>query len=89
MNHAALFHNREHLLEMPELLTGQPGHLVQQVGVVNVPVHQAERGGGGLLFAMGVIDQHQVLVRQGIVDPLLRGPARQEVVNLLQGVVHG
>ena len=37
---------------------------------------------------MGMVYQHQVLIGQGIVDPLLRRAAWQEVVNLLQGFVH-
>ena len=89
IGHAPLYHDRQHLLEVPQLFAGQAGHFVQQVGVVHIPVHQAQGGGGCFLFAVGVVNQHQVLVGQGVLNPLGRRSAGQEIVYLLQGFVHG
>jgi hypothetical protein len=40
----ARFHQRKYLLEMNQLFTRKPGHLVEQFGAIDITEHQCHRG---------------------------------------------
>jgi hypothetical protein len=67
------------LLEMPQLLTCQPGADLQQFRTVDIPIQQAQGGTGRLLFAVCVINEQQIHVVRRRDIPLFGGFAVQKL----------
>ena len=57
---AALGEQREHLLEVHQLLAREPRERREQGGVLRIAEEQLHRGAGGLLLAVRVVDQQLV-----------------------------
>ncbi len=61
----ALVESREHLREVFEFFTCKFGQGFLQKSVVRIRKEQFDRGTGGLLFTMRMIEQHLIEVRAG------------------------
>jgi hypothetical protein len=81
------FHQAHDLFVVHQFFPGQARHHVDQVDVGVVLGNQAQRGAGGLEFAVLVVDQQGFLIGQCGLDPGIRGAAAKEFVDF--GKDHG
>ena len=83
---ASFFHQRAHLLKMPELLAGQSGHPVDQFLVARVTEHQAQRRRRRLQFTTGVIEQQDLRLSQRLRHPFGRRRVAEKRFEFLRQV---
>ncbi len=65
----APLHQREHLLEVPQLLSREARHLVQQFEIVYIAIHQIEGRARRFFLAVGVVDQQQFWLGERLRHP--------------------
>ncbi len=80
----AFLQDRQHLLEVAQLLARQAAHLVHQVQAAGVLADQLHRRRRGLHLAGLVVQQHDVLALQGRLDPGGGSGTGEELVDLGQ-----
>jgi len=88
ITHTPRLHQAQHLLEMDQLLTRQPGHLAQQIRMVHIAEQQRHGGGSGFFLTMGVIgEQHRLGLRfRRQLEPLRRRCAAKKFLDFAQGI---
>jgi len=63
---------------VPELFARQPRHLGGQIQILRIGEHQAQRGGSGLLLAIGMIDEQHIGKAAGLINPSGRSRRAQQ-----------
>ena len=84
---AVVGHKIEYLLEMPQLLSRQRGHLLQQLRMLNIAVHHAKCSACRLFLAVSVIHQQYGQLFGCYLKPGIRSTHGQEIGNYLKRIV--
>ena len=74
---------------MTQLFPRKTRHPVEQIRVIHVAIHQTQGRGSCFFLTVSMVNQHQVLIGQGVFNPSLWRFAGQEIVNLVEGIGHG